>query len=146
MRKSLRKALLWQGVGLLFTTAGMLIFLVVAVNVYLAPPANSLENMAAGDITVIVLSVALLVIGRVVAWKFGDDSGPLGTIDRIRNPQPEQSRLEELGYRMPPEESPDSDPDTVYEDGELVVRCPECGAKNETGFDYCGDCSARLPD
>lgn len=146
MRQSLRTALLWQAVGLLFTTTGMLVFLFVAVNVYLAPPANSLENMAAGDIAAIVLSVALLVTGRAVAWKFGGDDGPLGTIDRIRNPQPEQSRLEELGYRMPPEESTDSDSDHVYEDGELVVRCPECGAKNESGFDYCGECSARLPD
>ena len=146
MRASLRKALLWQGIGLLFTMAGMLVFLVVGVNVYLSPPANSFENVATGDMALLVVSVALLLTGRVVAWKFGGEDGPLATIDRVRNPQPEQSRLEELGYRIPPEESADTETEHRVDHDGAVVQCPECDATNEIGFDYCGECSARLPD
>jgi hypothetical protein len=150
MRQSLRKTLLWQGVGLLFYLAGMVLFLAVAVNAFLAPPANSFGTVTTGDIAVLLVSVGLLVLGRAISWKLGGDvggeAGAAGALGRIRGRNPNQSRLEELGYRMPPEESDDSSSDTVYEDGEVYVRCPECGEPNERGFDYCGTCSGELPD
>jgi hypothetical protein len=149
MRQSLRKTLLWQGVGLLFYLAGMVLFLAVAVNAFLAPPANSFGAVTTGDIAVLLVSVALLLFGRAISWKLGGDvggAGAMGTLGRVRDRRPNQSKLEELGYRMPPDESDDRGSDTVYEDGEVYVQCPECGEQNERGFDYCGNCSSELPD
>mgnify|MGYP000586771331 CR=1 FL=1 len=150
MRQSLRKALLWQGVGLLFYLAGMVLFLVVAVNAFLAPPSNSFGSVTSGDIAVLLVSVALLLVGRAISWKLGGDvggdAGAMGTLGRLRDRNPNQSKLEELGYRMPPEDADGRNSDTVSEDGEVYVRCPECGGKNERGFDYCGNCSSKLPE
>lgn len=147
MRQSLRTMMVWQGVGLLFYLAGMLLFLVVAVGVFLAPPENSLANLATGDMALILVSVLLLVFGRVISWKFGGEAGAMmGSVSTIRGRGPDQSKLEELGYQIPPEESSEPESDVVYEDGEVYTRCPECGARNEREFDYCSNCSSRLPE
>lgn len=147
MRRSLRKTLLWQGVGLLFYLAGMVLFLVVAVNAFLEPPANSLANVTTGDMAALLVSVLLLVVGRVISWKLGGGTGAMiGSGGTIRSQAPKQSKLEELGYQMPPEESNDAGSNFDYEDGEIYIRCPECGAKNEPEFEYCNNCSSQLPD
>jgi len=150
MRQSFRKTLLWQGVGLLFYLAGMVLFLLVAVNAFLGPSGISFGAVTTTDIVLLLVSAGLLVTGRMIGWKFGGDvggrAGAAGTISRIRGQRPKQSKLEELGYHVPPEESDDSASDFVYEDGEMSVRCPECGATNEQGFDYCGNCSSKLPE
>jgi hypothetical protein len=146
MRQSLRKTLLWQAVGLLFYLAGMVLFLVVAVEAFLAPPASSFGNVATGELLVLLVSVVLLVTGRVIGWKLGGDTGVAGTVASVRGRGPEESKLEELGYRMPVEESENSGSGVVYEDGEVYVRCPDCGEPNEREFDYCGNCSSQLPE
>jgi hypothetical protein len=150
MRQSLRKTLLWQGVGLLFYLAGMVLLFLVAVNTFLGPSGVSFGGVTTGDIVLFLVSTGLIVIGRVIGWKLGGDiggdAGAAGTLSRIRGQRPQQSKLEELGYHVPPEEAHDSESDFVYEDGEMSVRCPECGATNEQGFDYCGNCSSRLPE
>jgi len=150
MRQSLRKTLLWQGAGLLFYLAGMVLFLLVAVNTFLGPSGVSFGGVTTVDIVLLLVSTGLIVIGRVIGWKLGGDvggqTGAAGTLGRIRGQGPKQSKLEELGYQIPPEESDHTESNFVYEDGEMSVRCPECGATNEQGFDYCGNCSSRLPE
>jgi len=149
MRQSLRKTMLWQGVGLLFYLAGMVLFLVVAVDAFLGP-GDAVGPVTTGHVAAMLVSVALLLTGRAISWKLGGDVGGdpagMGVLGRVGDENPNQSKLEELGYRMPPEDSDDHNSDTIYEDGEVYVRCPECGEKNERGFDYCGNCSGELPD
>lgn len=145
MQKSLWKAFLWQGVGLLFYFAGMLVFLVVAVNVFLSPPANSLENLSDGHVVSLLVSVVLIVVGRLIGWKFGGDLS-LSQMYRGAPARPgsDQSRLEQLGYQVRPEASEER-PDPP-DDGEPALVCRECGAHNEPGYRYCGNCSSELPD
>lgn len=145
MRQSLRKTLLWQGIGLLFYLGGLLLFLLVAVSAFLAPPENSLANVTTGDMAMILMSVVLLATGRVISWKGGGETGAMmGSASTIRGQGPDQSKLEELGYQIPPDASGDAD--VTYEDGEVYAKCNECGAKNEQTFDYCNNCSSRLPE
>ena len=146
MRQSLRKTLLWQGIGLLFYLAGMGLFLVMAVSVFLAPPQNSLANLTTGDMLLGMVSVGLLVVGRVLSWKFGGETSPMGAVTRIRGQGADQSKLEELGYQIPPEDSGNPDSGVMYEDGTVYVQCSECGAKNEQQFEYCNNCSSQLPE
>lgn len=145
MRQSLRKMLLWQGIGLLFYLGGMLLFLLVAVSAFLAPPESSFANLTTGDMAMLVMSVVLLATGRVISRKGGwETDAVMGSVSTIRGQGPNQSKLEELGYQMPPDAS--NDADVIYEDGEISIRCTECGAKNEQTFDYCNNCSSRLPE
>lgn len=147
MRQSLRRTLLWQVVGLLFYLGGLLLFLVVAVSAFLAPPGRSLANLTTGDVALLLVSVVLLVTGRVMSWKGGEKTGTMvGAISTIREQRPDQTKLEELGYQIPPDSSDDTDTSVIYEDGGLYRRCTECGAKNERSFDYCSNCSSRLPE
>jgi hypothetical protein len=147
MRQSLRKTLLWQGVALLLYLAGMVLFLVVAVNVFLAPPANSVANLTTGDMGVIGMSLLLIVAGRVIGWKYGGEANTVGTtIQGIRHQKPEQSTLEELGYQMPLEETDTGDAAMAYDDGEVCTQCPECGTQNDPQFQYCSNCSSQLPE
>lgn len=142
MRPTTRKTLLWQGIGLLFYLAGMALFLIVAVGAYLAPPENSLENLALGDMLFVGLAIALIVAGRAITWKFGADaSGVEGLRPGEAEQSPEQSRLQELGYHVPPESTED---DAPLREGDVV--CPECGTENDGDFTYCANCSAELPD
>lgn len=147
MRKSLWKAFAWQGVGLLFYLAGMLLFMVVAINVYLSPPANSLGNLSEGHVVTLLASVALIAIGRMIGWKFGY-GGSMVHLYRHGLPgqRPEQSQLQEMGYRIPPEPDDRGPSDVVYEDGELFLVCRECGTQNESEFSYCSNCSSELPE
>jgi hypothetical protein len=149
MRQSLRKSLLWQGVGLLFYLAGMVLFLVVALDAFLGP-GDAVGPVTTGHVVAMLVGLALLLTGRTISWKLGGDVGGRhgagGTLGAIRGQNPNQSKLEELGYQMPPEETDHNSSDTVYEDGEVYVRCPECGEPNEHGFDYCGNCSGELPE
>ena len=143
MRPSMRNALLWQALSLLLTFAGLLISALVIVGVFLGPPENSLSNMSEADITLVVLGVVMLSAGRLIGWKFGLG---IGVVSGFRDQSPEQSRLEQLGYRIPPEAEETGDSEFAYEDGDLQVICQECGTKNEGGFSYCRDCSAELPE
>ncbi|MEF8851934.1 MAG: hypothetical protein V5A44_13565 [Haloarculaceae archaeon] len=44
------------------------------------------------------------------------------------------SRLEELGYRVPPESGATPQPTTTDENGTLYRLCGDCGAKNGVEF------------
>ena len=146
MRQSLRKTLLWQGIGLLFYLAGMGLFLVMAVSVFLAPPQNSLANLTTSDMLLGMVSVGLLIMGRVLSWKFGGETSTMGAVTTIRSQGPNQSKLEELGYQIPPEDSGNPDSGVTSEDGTVYVQCAECGVKNEQQFEYCNNCSSQLPE
>lgn len=123
----------------------MLLFLVVAVSVFLAPPANSVENLTTADAAVLLVSMLFLVTEKVISWKGGGAAGTMmGTVGSIRRQGPDQSKLEELGYRMPPDTADEADVTDV--DGEDVVTCSECGIQNEQTFSYCENCSSRLPE
>lgn len=142
MRESLRTALLWYGLALLCYLVGIALFLVGGVGPFLAPPAYSLSNLTTVHIALVGASALLFGLGGTLNRKAGPQQRmPGGTTQPIGT---DRSTLADLGYRVPPEDEHEST--TVYEDGELYVRCPECGAKNETRYTYCGGCSAELPE
>lgn len=155
MRSSIRKGLGWQLLGLLFYLTGMVVFLVIAVDVFLSPPEGSIENIAAGHLTGIVLALVLLVVGRVISWKYGGGIGGLATGGYGFDGQPgaedhpDQTVLEEHGYYQSPpdpEERPDEgDPERSFESvaAEGTV-CNSCGTENAEEFDYCRNCAAEL--
>jgi len=102
MRSWSRKALLWQGVGILCYLAGLLVFVSVVIGVFLAPPQNSLANLSSGHVPILIASVALIVAGRLISYKYGVQNGLSGAV-REYHGRPEKSKLEELGYVIPPE-------------------------------------------
>lgn len=146
MRPSRRRALLWQGAGLLLTLVGMVLFLVVTAGAFFAPPAYSLANLTTGDLALILGSTALLAVGRALVWKGGGEGGAVLGAPVIPRREPDRSTLEELGYRLPPEDADEGRDGGRPEGGEARVTCPECGAANDPGFRYCNRCSGRLPE
>ena len=138
------KSLLLQVLGLLFYLGGMLLFLFVAVSVFLSPPENSLENLSSGHMAWIVVSLLLLVTGRLISWRFGvDQSLSRGIQGSIMGKERDVSRLRDLGYNVPADTSDEQA--FAYDDGDVYVVCSKCGTKNEQGYSYCSDCSAELP-
>jgi len=148
MRSWSRKALLWQAVGTLCYLAGLLVFVAVVIGVFLAPPENSLANLNAGHTPVLVASTAFIVIGRLISYKYGLQNGLSGAVREYQG-RPEKTKLEELGYVIPPEnEGSDRglERKLSLEGDDLTVACTECGAKNDPDYRFCADCSAELPD
>jgi hypothetical protein len=145
MRKSLRKQLIWQGAALLSYFVGMILFLVVVMRVVTSPE-QSLATLTTGDVTALVVSVFFLGVGGLLSWKSGGTVGSgMGPIQMEPTQGPEQSKLEELGYQMPPDDPDESEPTTRGAVGHDDVRCPECGATNDRSFTYCKQCSSELP-
>ncbi|CCQ33333.1 hypothetical protein HLRTI_002596 [Halorhabdus tiamatea SARL4B] len=141
MRESLRSALAWQALALVCYFAGVTLFVLGAVGPFLAPPERSLANLTTVDLLLVVASLVLFATGGTASAKSGwrnslPAGSPWGT-------QPERSSRGEPSYGA--DREADREPPTAYEDGELYVRCPECGAKNETTYSYCGECSSELP-
>lgn len=95
------------------------------------------------DVVIVVVSLGLLGAAYYVAPD-RSDWWPLRTSGRVEYGEPEPSRLEELGYRVPPESEATPAPTTTYEDGTVYHLCEECGAKNEFDYNYCRECSAEL--
>lgn len=148
MRPWSRKELLWQAVGTLCYLAGLLVFVAVVIGVFLSPPENSLANLSADHVPVLVVSTVFIVAGRLISYRYGVQSGLAGAV-REYHGRPEKTKLEELGYVIPPEnEGGDggSDRKLSLEEGEIAVACDECGAKNDPDYRFCGNCSAELPD
>lgn len=147
MRRSVLKSVLGQVGGLLFYLAGMVLFLFVMLDVFRSPPTNSIENLSAEHMGPLLLSVILIVTGRAISWKFGGDFTMTAVYHgaSLRS-GPQESRLEQLGYNLPPEESENRRSSFGYDDGEVYVVCSECGTRNETGYSYCSNCSAELPE
>jgi len=144
----MRKALVWQVVGGLCYLVGMVVFLSVAIGVFMAPPTNSLANLSTSHTPALLGSAVLLVVGRLISYRFGTESGLTDAI-RERHGHPDKSKLEELGYVIPPESEDgggSGEPQFSFETGELTVACRECGAENDPDFRFCGNCSAELPD
>lgn len=151
MRPSLRNTIVWQVLGLLAYFLGVVLFLSAAMDLFFRAPGRSIGSMTTGHVLVFALSVVFIVGGRVVSWKLGGERemSPLGgQLNPFGQQAPEQTRLEELGYVMPPEATGEDDAgsDYAYEDGEVYVVCSECGAKNDGDYRFCHDCSAQLPD
>lgn len=137
---------MWQGVSLLCYLVGLVLFMVVAGSVFLAPPEYSLENMQTIHLVAMLVGVVLIVVGKAVGWQFGlGGESMANSMANLRNP-PEQSKLEELGYRVPKEPPRDSGSKYTYEDGTVYTVCSECGARNENEFKFCNNCSAELPE
>ncbi len=153
MQGSMWRTVLLQGVGLLFYLAGMLLFLVIAIDVYLSEPAHSLENFETVHGAYMLVSLVLIIAGGAVMQKFGgamtgmggwlNGTGMMWGGGQVRQ-EPRQSALEQLGYTLPPEDEETAIEDMPVDDG--MVRCPECGETEEAGYRYCAHCSARLPD
>lgn len=147
MHQSTRRALLWQGVSLLLYAGGLGLFLTVAVGVYAAEPAGSVANLTTRDLLFLLVSVGFLVGGRLVGVRFGVDAPTMtDSVGSIRSDRPEPTKLEELGYRVPPDPENDPDREYAYEDGTLYRVCTECGANNDSDYQFCRECSAQLPE
>ncbi|WP_181685049.1 DUF7577 domain-containing protein [Halorhabdus salina] len=145
MRESLRKQLIWQGAALLSYFAGMLLFLVVVLRV-VGSPDLSLAALTTGDMVALVVSVILFGLGGLLSRKSGGSVGSgMGPIQMAQNQGPEQSKLEELGYQIPPEQPDESESTGDGPSGHDEVRCPVCGARNDRSFTYCKQCSSDLP-
>lgn len=145
MRDSRRRLLLWQGASLLSYFVGMLLFLVVVMGI-ITSPEQSLATLTTGDLLALVASLILLGLGGLLSWKSGGTVGSgMGPIQMDANQGPEQSKLEELGYQIPPEHPTESEPTGDETGGYDQVRCPECGTRNDRSFTYCKQCSNELP-
>lgn len=144
MQPAAWKRLLWQLLGLLFYAAGMVIFLVVMIGVYTAPPERSIENLSGVHVPYLLLSLLLVTFGGYVSRRFGARTQSAGGLDR-GGPRGDQSQstLERLGYVVPNDDEEALPYD--YEDGVVYVTCAECGTRNEQEYDFCSDCAARLP-
>lgn len=147
MRPARKRTLFWQGVGWLCYLGGLGLCLFTAVGVYLAEPSGSFQNVTTVDVVVLVWGIAMIVGGRLVTAKAGPSTEMVVTpFGGIGDRHPEQSRLEELGYHIPPEGNDEPQSGFAYEDGEVMVVCEECGEPNESDFDFCRTCSTRLPE
>lgn len=146
MHRSTQKTLVWHGISLLCYLAGLVLFLVVAGSVFLAPPEYSLANLRTVHTMAMLAGVALIVVGKAIGWHYGLGAESMtNSMANLRNP-PEQSKLEELGYRVPKESPEDGGSKYTYEDGTVYTVCSECGARNENEFKFCNNCSAELPE
>jgi len=142
MRPSLRDVALETASTLLYL-AGTVLVVLVAARGFLAIETNSLAVLSALDLVFLAAGVGLFVAAR---WVSPGLRRRL-TVDphtRVGRHQPEPSKLEQLGYRVPDESPQGGSPTTAYEDGTLYRLCPECGERNESDFDYCRNCSTKL--
>jgi len=142
MSRSLRDVALETASTLLYV-AGAVLVVIVAARGFLAIETNSPDVLSVIDFVLLTTGVVLVVAGR---WVSPGLRRRL-TIDphtRVGRHEPQPSKLEQLGYRLPDESPEGAQPTTTYEDGTLYRLCPECGERNETDFDYCRNCSARL--
>jgi hypothetical protein len=142
MTPSLRRTLVWQALGMACYLLGIVLFLLVAVEVFLGGPEPSLASVSGVDTALMAIGVALIIVGQLINWKRGGaKAGSMGSPMESFGNAPKKTRLEELGYHLPPESS-----GYAYEDGDVYVVCENCGAKNDDEFRFCGGCSAELPD
>jgi hypothetical protein len=147
MRPGQKRALLWQGVGWLCYLVGLVLCLFTAVGVYLASPSGSFENATTADLGVLLAGVVLIVSGRLVAVTRGGSREMVGgSVGVLGDKAPEQSELEKLGYHIPPDDDDKPERDFTYEDGKILAVCEECGEHNDSEFEFCRNCSARLPE
>jgi len=139
MRESLRSALAWQALALGCYMAGVTLFVLGGVGPFLAPPERSLANLTTVDIAFVAGSIVLFAAGGVASWKSGWRNTLPATSSWGTQPDQSHGGLPDRNGR-----EADREPTTAYEDGELYLRCPECGATNDTSYSYCGECSTKL--
>ena len=144
MRQSTR-VILRGTASTLLLVGGFALAFVVAVRGYFAVAGDDLALLGIVDVVAVLSSAGLFVAAHRVApdtldWQDVEPSGP------IEYTAPEPSRLEELGYRVPPERGPTPNSTTTYEDGTVYRLCDECGAKNGVDYTYCRECSSELTD
>lgn len=139
------RSIFWQAIGGGCYLLGLVVFLLTFVGVYFAPPANSLANLAPVHGAGMGVGVGLLLLGKAITWRFGEGDPTGGRLPGdLFDTGPDRNRLQELGYNVPPDEE-DPAPHG-YEDGEVYLRCPDCGKRNDTDYRFCANCSAELPD
>lgn len=138
--------LMVHAVGLLFYLGGMLLFLSVVVGTFLNTSREATGDELVGSLPILLVSIALIVMGRVISWKYGDERSGLLTWATPMEGEPEQSKLGQLGYQLPPETDTDEQTPFEYADGTVRVICTECGEKNSGDFRFCSNCSAELPE
>jgi len=129
--------------SVLLYVAGAVLVLVVAFRGHLALETNSLWATVAVDLGLLAASVGLFVLGRRVSPGLVERL-TLDPHTRVGRHEPDPSKLEQLGYRVPAERTGESRRTTAYEDGTLYRVCPDCEERNETDFDYCRRCSTAL--
>jgi hypothetical protein len=144
MRQSTRVILRGTASSILLV-GGLALVFVVSVRGYFAVTGDDLALLGALDLVAALAGAGLLVAARRLApdeldWQAVEPAGP------IEYTAPDPSGLEELGYRVPPEETSTPGPTTTYEDGTVYRLCEDCGAKNDVEFTYCRECSAKLED
>ncbi|ESP87036.1 hypothetical protein K933_15992 [Candidatus Halobonum tyrrellensis G22] len=105
------------------------------------------ERLPTSYLLSVAASLGILLSGRLLLGRAGDDRTGRAGLPGPPQRRPEPSTLERLGYRVPPDSSDPADGADERSGGDrAAVACPDCGARNEPGFDYCRNCSAQLPD
>lgn len=142
MRQSLRRRLLRQGVGLLCYLAGLSLFLLAVAGTALGGDGVRTRHGGAprGERPV-------ARGGRgAVTWTAG--GGPDTVIRSVRSERDRdstESQLRARGYEVASEET-ERGPRFVTDDGEVRLRCSECGTPNGPAHTYCERCSSRLSE
>lgn len=156
MRESTLKQFAWQLVGLLFYLAGMVFFLIIVISVFVNEPDDPVAALAGDHLPLLLMSMVLILLGRVISWKFGTglNVGAFGSgnfqspgVGPGTNDRPDETVLEQHGYYHSPRETDDDEDDGIppYEPEKSGIRCESCGTTNDPEYDYCGNCAAELP-
>ena len=135
-----RNQLLWAGVALLSYLIGSFGFLAVVFSAGLFESGVSAEALSAADMAWILVCVALFALGGYATWRIRRTNRP------EPSPLPSQFRSGPSADGTRPESPPDPDPAAGPSSDDAAVRCPECGARNDPGYTFCRNCSAKLSE
>lgn len=127
---------LWAGVAILCYLTGVLAFLAVIVGAGVIGTGPGMGSLTAADYATLLASVSLFVAGGYAMQRVRRPIHP------DQSPLPSQFRRGPGPSRLDPEQVRKTTVEPTRAD---VVRCPDCGAENDAGFTYCGNCSSELP-
>lgn len=132
--------------------AGLLLTVYIIIMVFIQEPSRSFENMASGDLLVIGMGIALIIVGRVIVAKLG--VGMLGSfggfgmqtqmLQQGNAPNTVERNLQHMGYSIPPEEEDGGTTSDAGSPPSTGKICSQCGEHNEELYRFCGNCSAKL--
>lgn len=150
----MRKQLAWLLLGLLFYVGGGVVFLVAVFSIW-GPEGVSEEGFTTVALSLLVLSVLLFVTGGYFMRR-GGSSGVLNAYgamyqfggtggQRDEQSWSERQRAQYGAFDRSAIED-DREPEAVggEQNDDAGVSCPHCGAHNESGFRFCGNCSKKL--
>lgn len=142
MRPDLLRWVAKRLLGLVLFLTGIVLFGLVAVDVWTADPAGSFANITAVHVAWLLAGTVLVAVGHyvgTVSAVAGMAGG--GAPGQVQDPRTPESVLAKYGFRQDPE---DEDPEYAYREGDVYAVCDECGTENDPEYAYCSNCSAKL--